>query len=431
MSLVLEHATLLDGTGRDPQPESRVVVDDGRISRISRSNGPSAPKGARVIDCQGRTLMPGLLDAHVHLASLDLDPVAEVALAPAVIALRIARQIEETLQAGFTTVRDAGGLDWGFKDAVNRGLIRGPRLFISGPFLSQTGGHGDNQRPRTAREPFHAIPGLTTETILADGADEVRRAAREALRRGADQIKVMASGGAASPTDELDHVQYSVDELSAAVGVARGVGTYVLAHAYGPGAIQACLRAGVRSIEHGNFLDEETADQMLSQSDTYLVPTVITYELLSHLEAGNGWTADNVRKIRQALTGAYDALGLAYEKGLRIGSGSDVLADMQGEKGKEIACQARIMGAMNAIVAATRTNAQLLRMEQEVGTLEEGKRADLIVLDADPLANPDIFGQANHVRLVVLGGEVVKDLDGGTPATALPQQGRATVPSGG
>ena len=155
MSLVLEHATLLDGTGRDPQPESRVVVDDGRISRISRSNGPSAPKGARVIDCQGRTLMPGLLDAHVHLASLDLDPVAEVALAPAVIALRIARQIEETLQAGFTTVRDAGGLDWGFKDAVNRGLIRGPRLFISGPFLSQTGGHGDNQRPRTAREPFH------------------------------------------------------------------------------------------------------------------------------------------------------------------------------------------------------------------------------------------------------------------------------------
>ena len=258
----------------------------------------------------------------------------------------------------------------------------------------------------------------------------MRRAAREALRRGADQIKVMASGGAASPTDELDHVQYSVDELSAAVGVARGVGTYVLAHAYGPGAIQACLRAGVRSIEHGNFLDEETADQMLSQSDTYLVPTVITYELLSHLEAGNGWTADNVRKIRQALTGAYDALGLAYEKGLRIGSGSDVLADMQGEKGKEIACQARIMGAMNAIVAATRTNAQLLRMEQEVGTLEEGKRADLIVLDADPLANPDIFGQANHVRLVVLGGEVVKDLDGGTPATALPQQGRATVPNG-
>src|SRR5207302_10172862 len=237
--------------------------------------------------------------AHVHLASLDLDPVEEVALAPAVIALRIARQIEDTLQAGFTTVRDAGGLDWGFKEAVRLGLIRGPRIFISGPFISQTGGHGDH-RPRGWRGPMPAIPGLSSESILADSPQEVRRAAREALRRGADQIKVMASGGAASPTDELDHVQYSVDELSAAVGVARGVGTYVLAHAYGPGAIQACLRAGVRSIEHGNFLDEETADQMLSQSDTYLVPTVITYELLSHLEAGNGSTADKVRNIRQA-----------------------------------------------------------------------------------------------------------------------------------
>jgi imidazolonepropionase-like amidohydrolase len=410
VSLVFEHATLLDCTGRDPQANTRVVVDDGRISRISKGDGPSGPRDAGVIDCQGRTLMPGLIDAHVHLASLDLDANAEVALAPAVIALRIARQIEDTLQAGFTTVRDAGGLDWGFKDAVNRGLIRGPRLFISGPFLSQTGGHGDNQRPRTAREPFKAIHGLTTESIIADGPEEVTKAAREALRRGADQIKVMASGGAASPTDELDHVQFSVDELAAAVGVARAVNTYVLAHAYGPKAIQNCLEAGVRSIEHGNFLDEKTADQMLERDDTYLVPTIITYELMSRMEAGNGWSADNVRKIRQGLTGAYDSLGLAYEKGLRIGSGSDVLAEMQGQKGKEIACQARVMGAMNAIIAATRSNAGLLRIEKDTGTVEEGKRADLILLDADPLADPSIFGEAEHVRLVVLGGKIVKQM---------------------
>jgi imidazolonepropionase-like amidohydrolase len=411
VSIVFEHATLLDCTGRDPQPDTRVVVEDGRIGRITASGGPSGPRGTTVVDCQGRTLMPGLLDAHVHLASLDLDPVEEVALAPAVIALRIARQIEDTLQAGFTTVRDAGGLDWGFKEATRLGLIKGPRLFISGPFLSQTGGHGDNQRPRTARELFRAVHGLTTEAILADGADEVRRAAREALRRGADQIKVMASGGAASPTDELDHVQFSVDELAAAVDVAGAVGTYVLAHAYGPRAIQNCLQAGVRSIEHGNFLDEETAEQMLQKSDTYLVPTVITYEVMSRLEPGNGWTAHMARKIRQGLTGAYDALGLAYEKGLRIGSGSDVLAEMQGEKGKEIACQARVMGAMNAIIAATRTNAALLRIEKEVGTIEAGKRADLIVLDADPLSDPAIFADAAHVRMVVLAGGVAKDLD--------------------
>src|SRR6184192_1845164 len=388
----------------------RVVVEDGLIRRIGTASGPAGPREARVIDCQGRTLMPGLLDAHVHLALLDLDPAAEATLAPAVLALRIKNEIEATLDGGFTTVRDAGGLDWGFKEAIRLGLIRGPRIFISGPFISQTGGHGDH-RERTSRATFPVVAGLSSESILADGADAVRWAAREVLRRGADQVKVMASGGAASPTDELDHVQFSVPELAAAVEVAGAVGTYVLAHAYGPRAIQNCLKAGVRSIEHANFLDEATADQMLAADDVFLVPTVITYELLSAREPGDGWTADMARKIRQGLTGAYDSLGLAYEKGLRIGSGSDVLADMQGEKGKEIACQARVMGAMNAIIAATRTNAALMRIDKEVGTIEEGKRADLIVLDADPLGDPSIFAEPKHVRMVMRGGDVVKDLD--------------------
>src|ERR1700682_5354519 len=321
--MVFEHATLVDCTARDPQPDARVVVEDGRIRRIGATSGPGGPRDAQVIDCQGRTLMPGLLDAHVHLAIVDLDAAAEVALPPAVLALRIAQVIEATLDAGFTTVRDAGGLDWGFKEAVSLGLIRGPRIFISGAFISQTGGHGDH-RERTSRGTFPVAPGLASESILADGPDAVRWAARETLRRGADQIKVMASGGAASPTGELDHVQFSIDELSAAVDVAGAVGTYVLAHAYGPRAIQNCLQAGVRSIEHGNFLDEETADQMLASPDVFLIPTVITYELLAAREAGDGWTPDMVRKIRQGLTGAYDSLGLSSEKWLRIGSGSDV-----------------------------------------------------------------------------------------------------------
>ena len=410
MNAVFEHATVLDCTGRDPQRDARVVVEDGRIRRIGANSGPGGPKDARVIDCQGRTLMPGLLDAHVHLALIDLDAAAEAALPPAVLALRIKNVIEATLDAGFTTVRDAGGLDWGFKEAIRLGLIRGPRIFISGAFISQTGGHGDH-RAQTSRASFPVVPGLSSETILADGADSVRRAAREVLRRGADQVKVMASGGAASPTDELDHVQFSVPELAAAVDVAGAVGTYVLAHAYGPGAIQNCVKAGVRSIEHGNFLDETTADQMLAATDVFLVPTVITYELLAAREAGGGWTPDMVRMIRQGLSGDYDFLGLAYEKGLRIGSGSDVLADMQGEKGKEIACQARVMGAMNAIIAATRTNAALMRIEKEVGTVEEGKRADLIVLDRDPLEDPEVFADPHHVRMVMRGGDVVKNLD--------------------
>src|ERR1700737_4517069 len=410
MTVVFEEATVLDCTGREPPPQMRVQVEGGRIFRIGTPDASVMPRDARVIDCAGRFLMPGLLDAHVHLASTELDEHKELETPPAVLALRIAKQIEDALDGGFTTVRDAGGVDWGFKEAVRLGLIRGPRLLISGPFISQTGGHADH-RPRTFRPSSPWLSGWAREGLIADGPDEVRSAAREVLRRGGDQIKVMASGGAASPNDELDHVQYSVEELAAAVDVAQAVSSYVMAHAYGPRSIQNCLKAGVRSIEHGNFLDEETADQMLASEDVYLVPTIITYELLAAREAGDGWTPDMVRKIRQGLTGAYDSLGLAYEKGLRIGSGSDVLAEMQGEKGKEIACQARVMGAMNAIIAATRTNAALMRIEEEVGTVEEGKRADLIVIDADPIKDPSVFADPNHVRMVVRGGDVVKNLD--------------------
>ena len=417
MTLVFEHATLIDGTGRDPQPRMRVVVEDSRIERAVRDEAGPIPRGAQVVDCQGRTLMPGLLDAHVHLAIIELDDLLMASLPPAVLAARITRELEATLDAGFTTVRDAGGLDCGFKEAIRLGLIRGPRLFISGPFISQTGGHGD-ARPRGWRGPMPSVAGLSPESILADGPDEVRRAAREALRRGADQIKVMASGGAVSPTDELTHTQYSVEELAAAVQVARAVDTYVLAHAYGPRAIQNSLRAGVRSIEHANLLDEETADLILAAEDTFLVPTIITYEALARQEVSGGWTEVKSRKIKQALTSAYSALELAYEKGVRIGSGSDVLAHMQPLKGQEIACQARVMGSMAAIVAATRTNAELMRIEAQVGTVEEGKQADLIVLDGDPVAHPELLGEARNVRVVSIGGRIVKDLDPGEPARA-------------
>ncbi len=419
MTLILEHATLLDGTGRDPRPDMRVTIEDGRIRAISGAGAATVPRSGRIIDCRGRTLMPGLLDAHVHLALIELDAAREVELPPAVLAMRIAREIESTLDAGFTTVRDAGGLDWGFKEAVRLGLIRGPRLLISGPFISQTGGHGD-ARPRTSRLPFPIVPGLSRETILADGAEAVRHAAREVLRRGADQIKVMASGGAMSPTDELDQPQFSEEELRAAVEVARAAGTYVLAHAYGPHAIKNCLSAGVRSVEHGNFLDEEAADRMRMASDTYLVPTIITYELIAAYGARDGISEDNLRKIQTGLSGAYDALALAHSKRLPIGSGSDLLGPMMPHKGREIACQARVMGAMAAIVAATRTNAELLRLEREIGTVEEGKRADLIVVADDPLRNPEVLGDPEMIPLVVLNGEVVKDLEAEAVPAGVP-----------
>ena len=418
MTLVFEHATLLDCTGRDPASDCQVVIENGYIQRIRRP-GRSRPRGATVVDCGERTLMPGLLDAHVHLAVIELDELSEAQKPPALVALTIAKEIEATLDAGFTTVRDAGGLDWGFKEAVRTGLIRGPRIMISGPFISQTGGHGD-LRPRTARQPFPWLSGISSEYILADGRDEVRRAAREVLRRGADQIKVMASGGAGSPTDELDHTQLSIEELAAAVDVAQAASTYVLAHAYGSRAIRNCLDAGVRTIEHGNFLDEETAERMKATRGVFLIPTIITFELLARREPDQEWTENNVRKMRQALAGAYDSLQLAFEKGVRIGSGSDVLADMQRRKGEEIACQARVMGSMAAIVAATRTNAEVMGLANAIGTIEEGKHADLILVEGDPTATPSILGNAEYVRLVMIRGDVVKDAERLVNSSDLP-----------
>src|SRR5256884_9308766 len=194
-------------------------------------------------------MMPGLPVPPFPVALIAPGAPAEAPLPPAVLALRIKDVIEATLDAGFTTVRDAGGLDWGFKEAVRLGLIRGPRIFISGAFISQTGGHGDH-RARTSRATFPAVPGLTSETILADGADGVRRAAREVLRRGADQVKVMASGGAASPTGEVGHVPFSVPELGGAGDGARAGGSYVLAHGPWARGVPKLRTAGVRSVEH-------------------------------------------------------------------------------------------------------------------------------------------------------------------------------------
>ncbi|MCH8850252.1 MAG: amidohydrolase family protein, partial [Chloroflexi bacterium] len=273
---VLTNATLIDGTGRDPQPAMAVVIEGERITRVLPNDALTPARDADVIDCSGLCLLPGLIDAHVHLGIVGTD-MGGAHPPDAVLALRIARVIEETLDAGFTTVRDAGGIDGGWAHAVASGLLRGPRILPSGAMLSQTGGHGD-WRPRFSDD-TPARSGLFAQPEICDGADAVRRAARQQLRRGATQLKVMASGGAMSPTDELDQPQFTVDELSAAVYEAQAAGTYVLAHAYGPRAIANALEAGVTSIEHGNFLDEATAAAM-KERGAALVPTLVTYEMI-------------------------------------------------------------------------------------------------------------------------------------------------------
>jgi imidazolonepropionase-like amidohydrolase len=353
-------------------------------------------------------VLPGLADAHVHFSATEADGRATMPLAA--FALRVAAFIEETLDQGFTTVRDAGGLDPAWAQVVANGLLRGPRILPSGAFLSQTGGHGDWRAPHQDTIE-HGIGGLVAGFIICDGADEVRRATRDQLRRGATQIKVMASGGAASPTDPIDATQFNVDELRAIVDEARVRDTYVLAHAYHPKSIANCLEAGVHSIEHGNLLDEATAQRM-AEEGAFLVPTLVTYEVLSERGEQLGMAKSSVEKIRYVGASGEDSIRMAMAAGVHIGSGSDLLGEPMREKARELVLQARVMGPMGAIVAATKTNAELFGMADRIGTLEGGKVADLIVVDGDPLADIGALTDASRVRVVVKEGAVVKDMDG-------------------
>jgi imidazolonepropionase-like amidohydrolase len=406
-ALVLTHATLIDCTGADPRPDMAVVVGEGIIRKVAPSRSLRRPRGAQVVDLADRTLMPGLIDAHVHLGITETSWEQVQREPAAVYALKVSRVIEQTLDAGFTTVRDAGLVDGGFAQAVEHGYLRGPRILPSGAPISQTGGHGD-WRARYQDHWPEAVPGLVAPPALCDGVEEVRRAARQQLRRGATQVKVMASGGAMSPSDDIETTQLTVEELAAAAYEAKAAGRYAMAHTYSPGSIRNAVEAGVRSIEHGNFLDEETAALMKAQG-AYLVPTLATYELIDRFGEQYGVSAFSMQKIRLAKARGAESVRIAVAAGVKIGSGSDLLGPMQPFKTLEFSLKAEILGPMAALVSATRTNAELLCLADRTGTVEEGKWADLIVVEGNPVENIDVLREAGNVRLVVKRGEVLKN----------------------
>lgn len=396
--VLLTDARLIDGTGAEPRDGAAVLVEGEQIREVlPRWSGP-APRGALHLDCRGRTLMPGLIDAHAHVTAVEADILEQRRrLAPSLIALRAARVLEEALAQGFTTLRDAGGADWGFREAVSRGVIAGPRLLVSGAPLTQTGGHGDF-RLRAERVP--ADPCLGMRTVIADGVDGVRRAAREELRQSADQLKVVAGGGVLSPGDPLEASQYSAAELRAAVEEAQAAGTYVAAHVYSPAGILAALAAGVRSIEHGNLLDEAAASAVKA-AGAFLVPTLATYELLWRHHREVGLTGERLAKLARAREGGLRAVELARRIGCRIASGSDLLGPFQSRRALELELKAEVMSPMEALCSATRVNAELLGLGDRLGTVEPGKWADLLVVDGDPLREIGCLQQYRE-RLVLI-----------------------------
>jgi imidazolonepropionase-like amidohydrolase len=409
-TLTFTHALLIDGTGAEPREDVTVVVADGVIKEIG---GSAAKRGTgRVCDLRGMTLMPGLIDAHVHVGNIEIRNHLTAQLPPAVYVVRTCRNLESDIDLGFTTLRDAAGLDPGFRAAVDQGLVRGPRLLLSITPLAQSGGSTPAYGPGPdTPQPRNAL-GIYPE--VCDGPDQVRAAARRTLGRGADQVKIFADGEvlAAQAADRAKPGQwkFSVDELRAAVDVAEAAGTYVMAHVYAPRAIRNALAAGVRSIEHGNLLDEETAG-LMAEKGAFYVPTLITYDLL--VKGGKSIGLDDYSIEKLALVGESGrrAVELAHRAGVKIASGSDIVGPGQDRKGRELVVKAEILGAMGAIVSATKTNAELLNLGDRLGTVEAGKLADLIVVDGNPLQNIGLFEDGRRtVRFVLKAGRVMKDL---------------------
>ena len=408
MSLtVFANAFLIDCTGAEPIEGAAVVVEDEKIKDVlPKGNVGALPGPVTTLDLKGATLMPGLTDAHVHICAVTENITDQHRYyPPSYIAARAMKRAEECLMQGFTTVRDAGGADYGFRMALEEGHFPGPRLLVSGRYLSQTGGHGDKRRRSEWTDPVDCCVGMIG--FIADGPDEVRRAARENIRRDVDQIKIMASGGAMSPSDELDTTQYTVAEMRAAVEEAEAVGKYVLAHAYSDTAVRKALEAGVRSIEHGNLI-RETAAKAIKDANAFLVPTMVTYEAIYREGKKYGIGDHQIFKINLAREQSLRGLEHAYKAGCQIGSGSDLLGDMMAQRAVEFELKAEVMKPMEVLLSATRVNAALFKMSDKIGTVEPGKYADLLVVTGNPLKNLRVFQDQDNLRVIMKGGRMFK-----------------------
>ena len=405
--LVFKNAFLIDCTGADPVEGAAVVVEDDRIADVIPNGKVGAISGpVTTLDLKGATLMPGLTDAHVHICAVTENITDQHRhYPPSYIAARAMKRAEECLMQGFTTVRDAGGADYGFRQVIEEGHFPGPRLLVSGRYISQTGGHGDKRRRSEWTDPIDCCVGMIG--FIADGPDEMRRAARENLRHDADQIKIMASGGAMSPSDELDTTQYTVAEMRAAVEEAQAVGKYVLSHAYSDSAVRNAITAGVRSIEHGNLI-REAAAQAIKEANAFLVPTMITYEMIYREGKRYGIGDRQIQKINLAREQSVAGLTYAYKAGCQIGSGSDLLGDMAAQRAVEFELKAQVMKPMEVLLSATKVNAALFRMSDKIGTVEPGKYADLVVVAGNPLKNLRVFQSSENLKVIMKGGRAYK-----------------------
>lgn len=402
--LLLRGGLVCDVEAETAAPKD-VLLADGRIDRVAEH--VQVPRNATVIDATGRYLLPGLIDAHVHATAGTADLGSQAEDSPFYVAARASRILRGMLRRGFTTVRDVGGADYGVAAAVAEGLWPGPKVHFGGKALSPTGGHGDLRgRGRGVLDNHTCCPNIGT---VCDGVDEVRRQARHQLRTGAHHIKLMLSGGVASPTDRVDSLQFSADEVGAAVEEATNANRYVTGHAYTARAVNRALELGVRCIEHGNLIDDETV-RLFRAHDAFLVPTLVTYEYLQSEGAAAGLPPASQAKVSDVLEAGLHALDRASRGGVKIAFGTDLLGDMHRHQSDEFRIRAQVQSPAAILRAATTTAAQLLNREGELGVIAEGATADLLVVDGNPLADITLLAEPDkRVLTVIQDGRVVVD----------------------
>ena len=404
--MIIKNINLIDGTGKDIQRGIDIKVENNVISEIG-----THLNGDNIIEGNGQYLLPGIIDSHVHVM-LEMEPLERRLATPfSYNFYKAIDHLKRTVDAGVTTVRDALGADLGLKEAVNDGLILGPRLQISVNALTITGGHGDSYTKSGIQLPIlqDGYPGLPSG--ICDGVNEVRKKAREMLRAGADVLKVHATGGVTSATDHPDYTQFSLEELKVIVEEAQFRNNRkVMAHAQGLQGVKQCIEAGIHSIEHGIYLDDE-AVQLMKEKEMYLVPTLLAPLSVIEFAEELGMSENSIKKSKQVMQDHIDSFKKAHHAGVKIAMGTDAGVFKHGTNLRELELMVEHgMTEMEAIVSSTKTAAECLGYDDDLGTIEVGKKADFIILDQNPLEDIKVLKDPNNIKVVSIDGKIVKDI---------------------
>ncbi|MCD8795032.1 amidohydrolase family protein [Mammaliicoccus sciuri] len=404
--MIIKNINLIDGTGKDIQRGVDIKVENHVISEIG-----THLNGDNIIEGNGQYLLPGMIDSHVHVM-LEMEPLERRLATPfSYNFYKAIDHLKRTVDAGVTTVRDALGADLGLKEAVNDGLILGPRLQISVNALTITGGHGDSYTKSGIQLPIlqDGYPGLPSG--ICDGVNEVRKKAREMLRAGADVLKVHATGGVTSATDHPDYTQFSLEELKVIVEEAQFRNNRkVMAHAQGLQGVKQCIEAGIHSIEHGIYLDDE-AVQLMKEKEMYLVPTLLAPLSVIEFAEELGMSENSIKKSKQVMQDHIDSFKKAHQAGVKIAMGTDAGVFKHGTNLRELELMVEHgMTEMEAIVSSTKTAAECLGYDEDLGTIEVGKKADFILLDQNPLEDIKVLKDPNNIKVVSIDGQIVKDI---------------------